>query len=720
MDVQLPDGTMLRGVPDGTSKADLMAKLSANGYDTAKLEPAVSAGKAINQTTGSIPRQLGLAARYEIEGLADASQLVTEPLRYVTDRLTGNVGKTKPMGALASDAADWLGLPSPETPTERTVAGASKLVAGTGATMGLGQLAQRGGQMAQEIGKFFTQQPVTQLAAAAGSGLAGGASKEAGGSTGQQVSAAVLGGLGGAGVAGLGGAVAGAAKSLKNSMMGSKQMDVEISLLLGRAGVDYSEIPERARQALRAELSGALRAEKELDPAAVARLLDFKRNGLAPTRGMVSLDPVQITREQNLAKMAANSSDDVLHGLPRLQNQNNAKLIQNLNESGASRGNIFEAGESAIGGIQGRDAAMGKGVDAAYASARSLPGSATQLERKGLIDSIYANLDEKSATAFLPESVSEMLDQISAGTLKRNGQDISVPFDGKAIDNLMTIIATEQRSAKGSEKIALSAVRKALDGMNITPVKPVVGGNTLVTQDLANQMRNFDGQAETYLDALRGAKQTAAKRFDWQESGNPIKAALGGAQPDDFIKRFVIGGTVKDAKDVAANAPPEEIKNAIVAHLKAKALSGAEDDIGKFSQSAFNREMKAMGRKLPLFFSKDEIGQLESMGRAASYMQAQPVGSAVNNSNSGAMVIGKAYDALRGGIGMIPGVGPVGAGIIDVTIGTPTKNASNWLAQRQAQNLMQGLLAEQKQPMLGGLGAASVAMGGLLAAPRLP
>jgi hypothetical protein len=37
MDVRLPDGTIIKGVPDGMSKADLTAKLQANGYDIAKL-----------------------------------------------------------------------------------------------------------------------------------------------------------------------------------------------------------------------------------------------------------------------------------------------------------------------------------------------------------------------------------------------------------------------------------------------------------------------------------------------------------------------------------------------------------------------------------------------------------------------------------------------------------------------------------------------------------
>jgi len=38
MDVRLPDGTIIKGVPDNISKADLTAKLKANGYDVSKLE----------------------------------------------------------------------------------------------------------------------------------------------------------------------------------------------------------------------------------------------------------------------------------------------------------------------------------------------------------------------------------------------------------------------------------------------------------------------------------------------------------------------------------------------------------------------------------------------------------------------------------------------------------------------------------------------------------
>ena len=43
MDVRLPDGTVIKNVPEGTTKAELTAKLQANGYDVAKLTtPAVA------------------------------------------------------------------------------------------------------------------------------------------------------------------------------------------------------------------------------------------------------------------------------------------------------------------------------------------------------------------------------------------------------------------------------------------------------------------------------------------------------------------------------------------------------------------------------------------------------------------------------------------------------------------------------------------------------
>ena len=49
MDVRLPDGTIIQGVPEGTSRADLIERLRRNGYDVSKLGEPVSATPAVQQ-----------------------------------------------------------------------------------------------------------------------------------------------------------------------------------------------------------------------------------------------------------------------------------------------------------------------------------------------------------------------------------------------------------------------------------------------------------------------------------------------------------------------------------------------------------------------------------------------------------------------------------------------------------------------------------------------
>ena len=53
MDVRLPDGTLLRNVPDGMSKADLTAKLQSNGYDISKLSAPAETTPSVRQNVAA-------------------------------------------------------------------------------------------------------------------------------------------------------------------------------------------------------------------------------------------------------------------------------------------------------------------------------------------------------------------------------------------------------------------------------------------------------------------------------------------------------------------------------------------------------------------------------------------------------------------------------------------------------------------------------------------
>lgn len=707
MDVQLPDGTILRGVPDGMSKADLATKLKANGYDTSALEPAsVSAGKELN----SIPRQIGLTARYGLEGLADSAQILTEPLRYLTDSITPNrkdgQPKSLPLGVMASRAADLMGLPTPDGANERVVGGATKFLASAG---GLAGAASAGAKattgMAQKGLAFLAANPAQQLTAATGAGLAGGASKEAGGGELQQGVSALVGGVAGGLVPSIGSGAANLAKTLLNKGMTAQDFDIKITNILRQSGVDYNDVPERARQALRQELASALQANKELDPAAVSRLLAFKEAGVTPTRGMISQNPVQITREMNLAKIGANSNDAGLSGLSLIQNQNNNKLIRNLNDLGAGRGDLGRAGETVTNSILGRQAGLRGSEQSLWDTAKASPGYKQPIQA-GVLSDINAALDSEGLMPFMNPTISKYMEAFQTGQ----------PFTPQAYKNLQSMLSKETMKG-GNEGAAAGLAARIMRDADLKPAGFQSGGNAMVTQGMAAGMRGADNAATESIDAVNAARRATRAAYSYEDSSPLVRSVLSDGRTSDpmrIAQSYIIGGTAREAEEIVRQVGPQgvgEIKNALLAHLKKEAVSGASDETAKFSQSAFNKALSAIDpRKLSLLFSPEEIRALNNNGRVAALMMSQPAGSAVNNSNSGALLLGRGGDMLAGLAGKLP--------FGKQAITDPMQDFMITLRQRQAQNVMPGLLAPQpKQSITQPYMLPALAAGGLLASP---
>lgn len=681
-----------------------------------KMRPAsVDAGRAIN----SIPRQLGLTARYAMEGPAQAAQIITEPLRYITDKFLPdrpNAPKSLPLGVMASQLADRIGLPTPEGANERVVADATRMVAGAGGVGGIANLARNAPGVAGQAAQMLSSNMPQQLAAAAGAGGAGGASREAGGSPMMQAGAAMAGGVAAGLVPGMASSAANKIGSVARQFMpdrGGQQLDVVINTTLQRAGYDFSQIPERVRQTLREDVRRAMETGGDLDPTALARLADFRMVGATPTRGMISQDPVQITREMNLAKIGANAADDQLQTLARTQNANNSTFIRNLNEQGAAQGDPFRAGQAAIGSIAGRDAMLNQGVSALYQQARDSAGRSFPLDGQAFTLQASRLLDDNLLGGALPTSVQTHLNRIATG---------EVPFTVDYAEQLKTAIGNLQRATSdGQTRMALGMVRRAMDDTPILGLGqqgPAAGARAVNPGNLP-AIPNQPNLGEDAVNAFNQARQAARQRFAWQESGRPVAAAIDGAQPDKFVQQFVINGTVDDARNVAMNAPREEIRNAIASHLKDKALSGAADEIGKFSQADYNKALNAIGdRKLSLFFTPEEVARLRSLGRVSGLAMNQPTGSAVNNSNSGALMVGKALDAIAGLANATPVIGP----LLAQPLTGGLNNLSIAIRTRQAQNVVPGLLMQQPRPPLAqGLLLPGIAGGGtaagLLSAP---
>jgi muramidase (phage lysozyme) len=691
-------------------------------------------------------RPVGLTARAGLEGVGAALSAPTEPIRMATEavsRLAGgpSVASAETMG---QRLANLMGLPKPKEKSVMDNSGQAERfgfdVAKTGFSAlpivaGARAAAPFTGGNSQAILNQLSANPALQGISAAGAGAGGSIAREYGAPPELEMLASIAGGIAAPMAAapigsGIKSAVTAAGSKIAPTRFGvqPEQVDKIITNTLGKSGFDFSKVPEQVKTALRNDVANALRTGGTFDEAAMSRLIDIRMiEGATPTKGMISLDPRQVTLEQNLAKAGMNSTNSDLQQLGQIQNANNQALINALNQRGAGDVRspyLMQAGEANVGKISAMDAAKQAATSSLYKAAEDTAGGTIPLDRSTLINNIDTALSAKNKAAFLPKEIRDTLNTIAKGEVTIEGKTFAVPFDVNALDNLMTTIATASRSTKDGNVIgALKIVRDAIDKTELKPIKADLGGG-LVTAETGAALRAADAQPKELLDALNKARASHRERMAWIESSKPINATVDGMQPDQFIRKFVLSGDVADAAAVAKSGDPAATKTAILTYLKDKALGGQSDELGTFGAKTYNQTIKDIGdKKLELFFSPDEIAELKRLGRAASYMTTQPKGSAVNNSNSGALVIGAGIDAI-GAMGGLPLVGTV----VGATVAAPLAkagakklfgSAASKSDQKEALNLANALATKVPGMALGEKITSGALYGSLLQNPQL-
>lgn len=652
-EVTSPDGkTWEVQAPEGATQEQVLGYAKQQWAAQVKQPPAsVQAGSFLKDV---IPRQLGLTGRYALEGGAGVADMLTVPFRV---GLAAIGVKNRPYTEVASEFADKLGMPSPQGANERVIGDATRLGFGAmGFGGGAGQLAPMAQGLTQKVLAGLAANPGTQGISAATAGLSSGSVREAGGGPGAQFAASLGGGLAGGLGANLaqsvGSNLASRAKALVTPE-NPQAVDQQIQLVLRGSGVDWSQIPERVRQSVRAEVQQALNTGGGLNADATRRLIDFKSvAGTTPTRGTLTQDPVQITREMNLAKTGANSTDLGLQRLPGLQNQNTNALLAALDDAGARNApDAFSTGQRLIGALQGNIDASKARIGGLYDAARDTAGRSAQLDGATFTRTASQLLDDKLLGGALPKSVETHLNRIARG---------KVPFDVNYAEQLKTAIGNLQRASNdGQTRMALGVVRQALDATPLRAAPQVNPGNLpAVPGTVPPSSTTLGAESIQAFNRARTANAAFMKRV---ESTPALKAVMDGAEPDRFVQQFVVGSgaTVADVRAMSralAGNPDamSAVKANIAAHLKAAATNGT-DDVAKFSSAAYNRALNGIGdRKLSAFFEPEEIAQLRAIGRVGTLMQAQPAGAAVNNSNSGALLLGRAMTALDSLSGKLP------------------------------------------------------------------
>lgn len=604
--------------PDGASEDEVLSYAQRNFKMAAAPKKSKPFGQQLNEFVADVPRQVGLTARYGLEGVGGIADLVTSPIRAGLNAVGANI---KP--GMGQTAADMIGLPKPQTAGERVIGDAARLVAGGAVPLGAGAALARGTGAAANVGRVLASNPGQQLASAAGSGLAGGYTRETGGNDTSQMIASLAGGVAAPY------AVSGAARagqSLRNATVGRpvppQQIDITINNALGDSGLRLADLPAEVAQSIRQDVKKAYSIGESLNADAVRRLADYRLTGLTPTTARLTLDPADITRQANTAKLGANSRDPAAQALSRTQNANNQRLIEGLNGAGANTADDAYAGaEQVMGALSARNDRAKKIIDRAYQGARDTSGRAAALDPSAFTQRANDLLDDALLGGKLPSDVRNLLNKAATGDM---------PLTVDVAEQFKTRIGDLQRASMDpAERKALGMVRSALDD---TPLLP--------GQQIGQQS----------IDAFNKARRLNRSWMGIVDRTPALQAVRDGIEPDKFVQQFIVGGGAKsNVMDVAQlknsiKSSPEAlaaVKDQIASHLKSKALSGAADEVGNFSQSGYNKALNAIGeRKLRLFFSPEEVSKLKAIGRVSSYEQVQPVGSAVNNSNTAGAVLG--------------------------------------------------------------------------------
>jgi hypothetical protein len=149
----------------GMANTDQQRNLPYRAIDQSMLGELIVDRPPVRQSTDSVARQVGLTARYGMEGLGQVADIVGSPLNMLVNRATGS--QLQPPSQAMSNFATMLGLPQPETGFEKGIGNVTRAVAGVPAMGGIGGLMQQSGRATtQAVGRGLAAQPVAQMAGA--------------------------------------------------------------------------------------------------------------------------------------------------------------------------------------------------------------------------------------------------------------------------------------------------------------------------------------------------------------------------------------------------------------------------------------------------------------------------------------------------------------------------------------------------------------------------
>jgi enamine deaminase RidA (YjgF/YER057c/UK114 family) len=600
MDVRLPDGTVIRGVPDGTSKADLTAKLARNGYDVSKL--------------GGLP--------------SDVPQVGAD----------GHVIQQKPVPAAEEPRDNLLGVLV--SPVDAALSAGSAIagavagpIAGVGKSIIDGKFGTaEGARQAEEFGSKVAQKIARPPATQAGRKIL-----EAVGAVGEP-----LGALPTAELASLAGAAGNATRAVRGAAAATAAVqDAADAATVATKGPSLRDLV-RAPQQLSGV--GAAEASQATTRAARAQSLPVP---IKLTKGQLTRNREQVAFERETAKQK--------EGAPLASNyeDQNAQFGQNLDAAvdtiGAENFTPRAVGKSVVAALDAKDTAKRAEISNLYQKARDAGELQQPVDVTSLAEWVKRNKGKDRLAPIVSVIESELKQNAK---VEGGGVDLRTLTKQPARTTMSLEASEDLRQAIG--KLAEPGTPNVVFGKEakgiIDAAQEGKGGDLFrqarrAYENYANEFENRDVIAKA-LRTKPGTKDRAVKYegvFDH---------AILNSSTDDVrhIFRVLEAHPASAAPEVVAagQQAARDLRGAVINHIKDEMQKNLNvDSAGARTGSpakidAIVRELDKDG-KLEVIFGKKGADQVRDLRDVAIDIYTSPSGT-VNSSNTASALMRKLDD----------------------------------------------------------------------------
>lgn len=461
--------------------------------------------------------------------------------------------------------------------------------------------------------------------------------------------------------------------------------DDALKSLADDAGIAVKDLSDETVNFIKQESAKAFQRGEKLDAAALLREKEFQQLGIKPLQGQITRDPTQYAQELNLR----GASQDISG---RLREQNQA-MQRIFGEPAQAAQEAVPAGRGMMSALQEQDDAAKAQVNALYQAAKGEGGRFAAVDAAQFSKSANDVLDEQMLGRFLPEQARGLLNDISAG---------KVPLNVNNLVQVDSVLSAAQRAADDAGAKAIGVVRDALHN---APIESTAGAEAKAAFDTARQ-------------AARG-------RFAQQDAIPALKAVVQGkASPDTFVRKFITGGQTDEVKrmaDMLRKTAPEQFDQAkaqVAEDIRRAAFGEGLSADAAIRPEMLAKKLRDIGtEKMGAFFSPEEIERYKLAAKVATYIGKHPNAAPVNTSNTFvAQIMNSPITRLaEQGVGMVPGTGLLAAGAKAATGAVKNEMAA---AQAMKANIpveKLGLSESQRELLSKILGATGSAVAGQLA-----